>query len=419
MLKRSCVAFTLVWLTKIAWADPTVALVTTTTVSNLTTAGISTTTISTTTLSTTTAPTPIIDKENAIRAIHVTAWKAGSPKYRKELNRLFSASIINAVVIDIKEFEGQVYLPGISVAEKARAYESAMPDIAVWLEALKKRGIYTVARIVVFKDNIMPRKNKGIAVRNMHGELWFDRNKITWLDPYNPDAWRYNLLIALQASKLGFDEVQFDYIRFPTDGDLKMMRFSKPYSRDAAAKALVEFLRQARQLLSPLGTKISIDVFGLTTSVNTGMGIGQLLGPMSEQVDIVCPMIYPSHYARGEYGLANPNDVPYKTISYALKDAIKTLGPEGSKKLRPYLQDFSLKGRGIRYGVKEVRAQIQASVDLGIPSWTLWNARCSYTWEALKTPFTPTPPTASAVKTPTLPKPTTNQVLISSTTVSK
>src|SRR5262249_14169464 len=148
---------------------------------------------------------------------------------------------------------------------------------------------------------------------------------------------------------------------------------------------------QARQLLHPSGIKISIDLFGLTTTVNTGMGIGQILGPMAEQVDYVCPMVYPSHYAKGEYGITNPNDVPYKTISLAMHDAIRALGPEHASKLRPYLQDFSLKGRGIRYGTKEVRAQMQAAADLGINSWTLWNARCSYTLEALRTPITPSP----------------------------
>lgn len=242
---------------------------------------------------------------------------------------------------------------------------------------------------MVFKDNIAPRKTPSLAVHNNNGELWFDRKHGTWLDPYNREAWRYILLIALEASKLGFDEIQFDYIRFPTDGALAAMHFSKPYSRTAASRALVDFLMEARQLLHPMGAKISIDVFGLTTSVNTGMGIGQLMGPMAEQVDFVCPMTYPSHYAKGEYGLANPNDQPYRTISLAMRGALKTLGPESAQKLRPYLQDFSLKGRGIPYRAKEVRAQIQAAADMNVLSWTLWNANCHYTLDAIRTPITP------------------------------
>ncbi len=322
-----------------------------------------------------------------VRALHVTAWMAGSKKYRSHIQEVFRTTVVNAVIIDLKEFEGEVYVPGVAIAEKAGAYVPAMPDIAAWIAELKSQGIYTVGRIVVFKDNIMPRKKKSLAVKNAQGDLWFDRTKTTWLDPFNPETGRYNLLIALQAAKLGFDEIQFDYIRFPTDGSLSQMRFSKPYNKAEASRALIGFLKQAHQLLEPTGAKISIDLFGLTTSVNTGMGIGQLFGPMAEQVDFVCPMVYPSHYAKGEYGMPNPNDQPYKTIQLSLRDALRALGPENAHKLRPYLQDFSLKGRGIHYGRKEIRAQIQGAVDLGVESWTLWNARCSYTLDALKTPF--------------------------------
>jgi hypothetical protein len=312
---------------------------------------------------------------------------AGSKKYRAHLEDVFKTTVINSVVIDIKEYEGEVYIPGVKMAEAAGSYVPAMPDIADWLAQLKREGIYTVARIVVFKDNIMPRRKKSLAVKNPQGDLWFDRNKVTWLDPYNPETWRYNLVIAVQASKLGFDEIQFDYLRFPTDGHLSQMRFSKPYQKTAASLALVEFLRQARQVLKPLGVPISIDVFGLTTTVTTGMGIGQLFGPMAEQVDYICPMTYPSHYAKGEYGIANPNDEPYRTIHLAMNGALGLLGPAGAGKLRPYLQDFSLKGRGIHYGKKEVRAQMQAAADLGVNSWTLWNARCSYTLGAIESPI--------------------------------
>ena len=298
-----------------------------------------------------------------VHALHVTAWLAGSKKYRAHLNEVFKTTVINTVIIDVKEYEGEVYIPGVPMAEKNGAYVSAMPDIADWVADLKRQGIYTVARIVVFKDNIMPRKNKAMAVKNPQGDLWFDSHKITWLDPFNHEAWKYNTLIALQAAKLGFDEIQFDYIRFPTDGQLSMMRFSKPRTKEAAAAALVEFLRQASQVLHPLGVKISIDVFGLTTSVNSGMGIGQMMGPMTEQVDFVCPMVYPSHYAKGEYGIPNPNDEPYKTIQLgqAMRDALKVLGPANAKKLRPYFQDFSLPHRGIRYHAAKRSTRSDAS----------------------------------------------------------
>lgn len=336
---------------------------------------------------TSSAPAPV-DLSTAttrpIHGIHLTATAAGSKKYRQKLETIFAETVINAVVVDMKEENGYVYVPGVKTAIRIGAYQPVAPDLAEWLAELRKKNIYTAARIVVFKDDIYGRKNPQAAVKNTHGEVWFDRTKCTWLDPYNPEAQTYNLLVALEAAKAGFDEIQFDYLRFPTDGYLGMMRFSKPFNRRTSSAALVEFLRKARQLLHPMGVKLSIDVFGLTTSMHTGMGIGQLLGPMAEEVDYVCPMTYPSHYNPGEYGLKNPNDEPYTTVSWAMRDAKSLLGADAVRKLRPYLQDFSLKGRGIRYGVKEVQAQIQAAADQGIHNWTLWNARCAYTLEAIQ-----------------------------------
>ncbi len=335
----------------------------------------------------------------SVRAIHITADAAGSMRYREKLDRMLESTVLNAVVIDIKDERGEVYVPGVKMAERQGAYRRIIPDLSGWLAHLKERKIYTVARIVVFKDNLMPRKNPSVGVHNQYGSLWFDRKRMTWLDPYNPESWRYIHLISLEAAKIGFDEIQYDYIRFPTDGALGIMRFSKPYSRRAASAALVSFLREARQLLNPLGAKISIDVFGLTTSDMSGMGIGQLLVPMAEYVDYVCPMTYPSHYAPGEYGIKNPNDEPYRTVSYAMRDALKLLGPSSAHKLRPYLQDFSLKGRGIPYRTKEVRAQIQAAADQGVMNWTLWNASCRYTLDAIRE--LPTPAVSSTtINTP-------------------
>jgi hypothetical protein len=325
----------------------------------------------------------------AIHAIHLTGSAAGSKKYRRKLDRMLAETVLNAVVVDLKEEGGEVYVPGVKAAERVGSYRREIPDLADWLAELKKRHIYTVGRIVVFKDNIMPRKTPALAVHNSNGEIWFDRKHTTWIDPYNREGWRYVLLIALQAAKLGFDEIQFDYIRFPTDGALASMRFSKPYSRKASSRALVDFLVEAQQLLHPVGAKVSIDVFGLTTSVSSGMGIGQLLAPMAEHVDFVCPMTYPSHYAKMEYAIPNPNDQPYRVVHMAMRDARKMLGPEGTQKLRPYLQDFSIKGRGIPYRAKEVRAQIQAAADAGVMSWTLWNASCHYTLDAIRTPAIP------------------------------
>ena len=327
--------------------------------------------------------TPIATNEakTPVHAIHLTAWAAGSLKYRRELDLLLDRTSINAVVIDVKEYEGEVYVPGVEGSLRAKTYVSAIPDLKNWIADLKRRGIYTVARVVVFKDNKFARVRPDLAVKDNQGNLWLDRHQITWLDPSNPESWRYNLLVALAASQAGFDEVQFDYVRFPTDGNLHQMRLAKTYSLQTSSEALIGFLKQAVQLLHPRGTKVSVDVFGLTTSVGTGMGIGQIFSAMAEPVDFICPMVYPSHYGPGFDDIKNPNNEPYKVVYGALRDARKALGSANAHKLRPYLQDFSL---GVHYGQEQVKAQIRAAADLDIQDWTLWNARCRYTVAAIE-----------------------------------
>ena len=315
-----------------------------------------------------------------VRGIHLTAWVTGSPKMRAAIDTLIDETELNTVVIDIKEYEGEVYIPGVKLADDHKVFVRAIPDLADYVAKLKQKGVYTIARIVVFKDNLIPRKMPGLAVKTPEGELWKDRRGITWLDPYNKEAWDYNLDIAERAVELGFEEIQFDYIRFPSDGNVKTCRYVQKHSSTSSSGALVGFLEAAHHRLKPRGVMLSIDVFGLTTTVTHDMGIGQRINEMAKWVDFVSPMVYPSHYAKGEYGIAEPNKEPYKTVYLGMAGAKKRMGA-AAVKLRPYLQDFSL---GHRYGAKEVEAQIQATYDNDIGDWLLWNPRCVYTRAALK-----------------------------------
>ena len=180
---------------------------------------------------------------------------------------------------------------------------------------------------------------------------------------------------------LGFQEIQFDYIRYPSDGDLKQCRYSYAHhTSSSASRNLEHFLEEASRRIKPLGANISIDVFGLTPSVENDMGIGQKIVQMTACVDFVSPMVYPSHYALGEYGIAEPNREPYKVVHRTMSDAKRRLG-EDFTRLRPYLQDFSL---GVHYGPKEVRAQILACEQLGVKEWLLWNPNSQFTIAALK-----------------------------------
>ncbi|MDR2395101.1 MAG: putative glycoside hydrolase [Endomicrobium sp.] len=315
---------------------------------------------------------------NFIRGIHLSAWVSGSKKYRESIMDLFDNTELNAAVIDIKEYEGYVYINGIKSVNSYNLYEPAIPDIEQYISQLKEKGIYTIARIVVFRDNTMPRKKPGLAVKNPDGTIWTDRRNVAWLDPYNKEAWQYNLQIAQKAADIGFDEIQFDYIRFPSDGNTKNCRYSKPHSSTEASKALVGFLKEAGRQLKPKGTKISIDVFGLTTTANDDLGIGQKIVEMTECSDYVSPMVYPSHYGKWNYGIEEPNKEPYKIVYCSIEGSLKRIPKE---KLRPWLQDFSL---GYKYGKNEVRAQMQACYDNKVGSWLLWNPRCVYTKDALK-----------------------------------
>lgn len=317
--------------------------------------------------------------ERYIRGIHFTAWACGSEKSRKIAMDLFENTELNTAVIDIKESEGHVYIDGIKIVDANRAHVAAIPGIGEYIPYLKSKGIYTVARIVVFRDNTITRKNPDLAVKNPNGTIWTDGKNVAWLDPYNKDTWDYNLQIAERAATIGFDEIQFDYIRFPSDGNTKNCRYSKPHCAAEASKALVGFLKEANKRLKAKNVKISIDVFGLTTSATDDMGIGQKIVEMTEWVDYVSPMVYPSHYEKGNYGIAEPNKEPYKIVYYAMESALKRI-PE--RKLRPWLQDFSC--GGYKYDKNAVRAQIQACYDNKIGNWLLWNAKSVYTREALK-----------------------------------
>ncbi|MDR2860464.1 MAG: putative glycoside hydrolase [Elusimicrobiota bacterium] len=317
-----------------------------------------------------------------IRGIHLTYIMASVPKQQRAIIGMIKNTELNTVVIDIKEFDGKVCIPNVPLAVENKTSVLRSDNLVNFLKLLKEENIYSVARIVVFRDNLLPRLNPSMAVKNPDGTIWHDRANITWIDPYNEQAKEYIMQIAEKAADLGFDEIQFDYIRFPSDGDLSKTRYSnKQHTRTAASNVIVEFLKEANGRLKKKGVKISIDVFGLTTTASDDMGIGQKIVEMAQWVDYVSPMVYPSHYAAGAYGSADPNKEPYKIVYTAMRGAISRIPPE---KLRPWLQDFTM--RNYPYRKEQVRAQIQACYDNGIGSWLLWNSRCVYSASALKGP---------------------------------
>ena len=316
-----------------------------------------------------------------VHGVHLTGWGAGSPKARKALIRNMQAAGLNAVVIALKEYDGYIFVRDVPLAHETGSYVNAIPDLPACVREFKDAGIYTIGRIVLFKDNHLARRRPDLAVRTPGGGIWANAKGVAWVDPYRREVWDYNLDIASRAAAAGFDEIQFDYVRFPSDGNTRLCRYSrKDHTDHSANQNLNAFLTAARERLKPLGVKLSICVFGMTTTDDSGMGIGQHISDLTRQVDFVSPMMYPSHYHKGIYGLKNPNREPYKTIQYGTRDAVARLGADAWR-LRPYFQDFSL---GFRYHEEQVRAQILAAARQGVTNWILWNPQNRYTWSALR-----------------------------------
>jgi hypothetical protein len=319
----------------------------------------------------------------------MTGWAAGSPRSRREFIAHMKAAGLNTVVIALKEYDGRMFVRDVPLAQAIGAHVNAIPDLRACVKDFKDAGIYTVARIVLFKDNILARKRPELAVHRPDGSIWVNDNGVAWVDPYRKEVWEYNLAIASRAAAY-FDEVQFDYIRFPSDGPIRLCRYSRAdHTPATAAKNLADLMAFFRARLP--GVKLSVAVFGLTTTDTTGMGIGQHLDQFVKEADYISPMMYPSHYHKGEYGIKDPNRDPYKTIHRGLR-TVAALGEDMSK-LRPYFQDFSL--YHVHYGVPEVRAQIFAAARMGVRNWILWNPQNRYTWAAIPKPQDLPPPGAA------------------------
>jgi hypothetical protein len=245
-------------------------------------------------------------------------------------------------------------------------------------------GIYPIARIVVAKDPLLAQGKLDLAIKRKSDlKPWLDKNGKPWLDPHQPAVWQYAADLALEAYDLGFSEVQFDYVRFPDEKRLVAETVYPLANGRVRAQVIREQLGFLRRTLRPHGIRVTADVFGLTATDTTDMGIGQRWEMFVDQVDAVLPMVYPSHFARGTYKLRNPNARPYETIDHALKDAIARSKPiANAAELIPWYQDFTLGPP--HYYAEHVRAQIRAGYDNGFQSWILWNPRSDYTIAALK-----------------------------------
>lgn len=288
---------------------------------------------------------------------------------------------LNSVVLDIRDAGKIFWKTDIEMADKAKATVVAISDPESLMKSFEERGIYPIARIACFRDNYIPKAYPQLAVQEPNGKPWSDDGKFMWLDPYNKKNWEYLAKTVDFALDIGFPEIQLDYVRFPSEGVKKDTVF--PAKKDwpaetARTEVIAQFAEFIGMRVRARKAAYSADVFGIISQSQNDHGIGQLLERIAQPFDILSPMVYPSHYNRGEYGIAHPNASPYEIIKKSVADFIARV-PD--KPLRPWLQDFTL--GGVKYGKAEVQAQIRALKELGIEDYLLWNARNVYTREAV------------------------------------
>lgn len=340
-----------------------------------------------------------------LKAIYMSSWAAGHEKFRKHLFDLADSTEINAVVIDVKDFSGRIAFdlddPEITASG---VVERRIPDIKDLIIKLHEKNIYVIARISSFQDSFLINIHPEWAVKTKDGSIWKDYKGVKWLDPGAKPVWDYLVKISKLSYDIGFDEINFDYIRFPSDGNLVDIAYSWGEGKQRV-EVIKEFFAYIHKEFSGTGIPISADLFGLTTSADDDLGIGQILELGLKYFDYVSPMVYPSHFGKGYGGIAKPAEFPYEVIYKSMGAGIKKaeatttkskfLGIEmiastspqlytkesfDKNKLRPWLQAFDI---GAVYTPELVRAQIKATNDLGLTSWMLWNAGSVYKKEAL------------------------------------
>jgi hypothetical protein len=332
-------------------------------------------------------PLPVVDTKRLrdyayipVKGIYVSSWAAGSKQLMDKQIALVDRTELNGMVIDVKDATGYVsYDTDVPLADELELEEPRIADIDALMATLQEHKIVPIARIVCFNDPILAKRRTEYAVKSKGGGIWKDKKGSSYTNPYDRRVWKYLVDLGEDAAAHGFREIQFDYVRFPSDGKISDTVY--PGARGSQEDAIAQFLAYARGRLDKLGVWVSADVFGLTLYVKDDLGIGQRIEKVSANVDIVCPMIYPSHYYAGSYNQKNPNSHPYEIITAAMKDSTKRLQGTGAI-VRPWLQDFSL--GGVTYGVEQVKAQIKAVEEQGYTEWLLWDPSLKYTEGALR-----------------------------------
>lgn len=317
------------------------------------------------------------------KALYLTVYGIGSKTLRESALKLIEETELNALVIDVKGDRGFIpYKSSIPLALEIGARKiTTVKDMRGLIKSLKDKGIYTIARIVVFKDNPLALARPDLAVKTRSGQIWRDREDLAWVDPFKKEVWDYNINIAVEAAQYGFDEIQFDYVRFPdTNGPV----FSMQSTEENRVNAIIGFLREAKKRLVPYNIFLNADIFGYVLWNINDTKIGQRLEDLASVVEYLSPMLYPSGFQFGIPNYRNPVAHPYDIVYLTLRRAQeRTRLP--SVHFRPWLQAFRDYAFDKRYFAgQQIRDQINASEKFGSHGWMLWNPHNIYSSDGLK-----------------------------------
>ncbi len=314
-----------------------------------------------------------------VRALYVNRFAAQSSRRMRHYIGVADSTEVNGLVIDMKDEFGLNYHSANPAFARNAGTMGKVRDVKALVDTLRAHGILPIARIVVFKDSVTARVNPQWTIRRQDGSIWRDHKGLAWVNPYHHELWDYNIGVAEELVRLGFAEVQFDYIRFPEPYRSLPPQVFPGGEGKSKPDAIAAFLTEANARLDKLGVRTTADIFGLVTTVGGPLEVAQHWERLSPVTDVLLPMVYPSHYPRGSFGIPSPNADPYRTVNIAISRARERdakLGLKLGEHVRPWLQAFSL-GKP-EYGAEQVRQQKQAVYDAGYDGWVLWSPGSKY-----------------------------------------
>jgi hypothetical protein len=314
-----------------------------------------------------------------VRALYLNRFAAQSTKKLARIIGYADSTEVNAFVVDMKDEFGLNFTPADAEFARNAGTMGKLRDVRALTDTLRAHDILPIARIVVFKDSVTARVHPEWTIRRTDGAIWRDHKGLAWVNPYHRELWDYNIGLAEELVRLGFGEIQFDYIRFPEPYKSLPQQVFPDNKGQPKPEAIAEFLKTANARLDKAGVRTTADIFGLVTTVNGPLEVAQWYEKLSPVTDVLLPMVYPSHYPRGSYGVARPNAEPYRIVNAAIsraRERDEKLGIRDAHHVRPYLQAFTLGAPA--YGAPEVAEQIRATYDAGYEGWVLWHPGSNY-----------------------------------------